>query len=78
MRGLTQSLAREFGQKDIHVAHVIVDGAILTQRIREMFGGKVQVAQTPGADLDEDANWLDDESRRLDPTSIAKVFVYKR
>ncbi|KAE9404202.1 NAD(P)-binding protein [Gymnopus androsaceus JB14] len=29
-RGLSQSLAKEFGKDNIHVAHVIIDGAILT------------------------------------------------
>ena len=28
LRGLSQSLAREFGPKGVHVAHVIVDGVI--------------------------------------------------
>ena len=34
-RGLSQSLAREFGPKGVHVAHVIVDGQIWTPRARE-------------------------------------------
>jgi NAD(P)-dependent dehydrogenase (short-subunit alcohol dehydrogenase family) len=37
-RGLSQSLAREFGPKGIHVAHVIVDGIIETERIKGMMG----------------------------------------
>ena len=73
VRALSQSLAREFGKRDIHVAHVIIDGPILTHRIKQMFGGKQKIAQTPGAELDTDVNWLEDESKRLDPTSIAKV-----
>jgi len=35
MRALSQSLAREFGSKGIHVAHVIVDGLILSERTRQ-------------------------------------------
>lgn len=31
LRGLTQSLARELGPKNIHVAHFIIDGSIATQ-----------------------------------------------
>lgn len=75
VRALSQSLAREFGRRDIHVAHVIIDGAILTHRIQQMFGGKPKMAQTPGAELDTDVNWLKDESKRLDPASIAKVHL---
>jgi len=33
LRALSQSLAKEFGQQNIHVAHVIVDGPILTERL---------------------------------------------
>jgi hypothetical protein len=54
------------------VAHVVIDGVILTKRTREMFGGKKQVVQTPGA-TDRDDDWMDDDSRRLSPESIAKV-----
>lgn len=32
----SQSLAREFGSQGIHVAHVVIDGMINTQRVREM------------------------------------------
>ena len=72
LRALSQSLAREFGKQNIHVAHVIIDGTILTAKIKQMFGGKKQVAQTPG-EVTGDENWLEDDTRRLDPTSIAKV-----
>lgn len=37
LRALAQSMARELGPKQIHVAHVIVDGAIDTDFIRENF-----------------------------------------
>ena len=33
-----QSLAREFGRKGVHVAHVIIDGMIDTERVRGMMG----------------------------------------
>ncbi|BAZ11787.1 short-chain dehydrogenase/reductase SDR [Calothrix sp. NIES-4071] len=36
LRALAQSLAREFGPQGIHVAHVVIDGMINTQRVREM------------------------------------------
>ncbi|WP_454827668.1 SDR family NAD(P)-dependent oxidoreductase [Paraburkholderia xenovorans] len=34
LRSLTQSLAREFGPQNIHVAHVVVDGGIDGERLR--------------------------------------------
>ena len=37
LRALAQSMARELGPKGIHVAHVIIDGAIDTQFIAENF-----------------------------------------
>jgi NAD(P)-dependent dehydrogenase (short-subunit alcohol dehydrogenase family) len=37
LRALAQSLARELGPKNIHVAHVVVDGAIDTDFIRTNF-----------------------------------------
>ncbi|KAI8847149.1 hypothetical protein BC829DRAFT_249505 [Chytridium lagenaria] len=38
IRGMSQSLAREFNPKGIHVAHVIIDGLIDTDRVRSMAG----------------------------------------
>jgi NAD(P)-dependent dehydrogenase (short-subunit alcohol dehydrogenase family) len=40
LRALAQSMARELGPKNIHVAHVIVDGAIDTAFIRDNFPEK--------------------------------------
>jgi NAD(P)-dependent dehydrogenase (short-subunit alcohol dehydrogenase family) len=37
LRALAQSLARELGPQGIHVAHVVIDGAIDTQFIAENF-----------------------------------------
>jgi len=37
LRALAQSMARELGPKNIHVAHVVVDGAIDTDFIRTSF-----------------------------------------
>ncbi len=36
LRALAQSLAREFGPQGIHVAHIVIDGMINTQRVRAM------------------------------------------
>ncbi len=38
LRALAQSMARELGSSGIHVAHVIIDGAIDSAFIRENFG----------------------------------------
>lgn len=38
LRGLAQSLAREFGPLGIHVVHLIIDGVIWGDRARERFG----------------------------------------
>ncbi|KAH0536770.1 hypothetical protein FGG08_006373 [Glutinoglossum americanum] len=40
LRALAQSLAREFGPKRVHVAHLIVDGGIDGLRVREFSGIK--------------------------------------
>ena len=39
LRIISQSMAREFGPQGIHVAHVIVDGAIEGDRVRSLFPG---------------------------------------
>jgi NAD(P)-dependent dehydrogenase (short-subunit alcohol dehydrogenase family) len=38
LRGLAQALAREFGPKGIHVAHVVIDGLIDTPETNRRFG----------------------------------------
>ncbi|MEO1374709.1 MAG: SDR family NAD(P)-dependent oxidoreductase [Cyanobacteria bacterium J06635_10] len=40
LRALSQSLAREFAPQGIHVAHVIIDGMINTEKVHDMFPGK--------------------------------------
>ncbi len=37
MKALAQSMARELGPQGIHVAHVVIDGAIDTPWVRETF-----------------------------------------
>ena len=48
LRGLAQSAARELGPKGIHVAHVVIDGAVRSDRIREP-------ADRPDSTLDPEA-----------------------
>jgi NAD(P)-dependent dehydrogenase (short-subunit alcohol dehydrogenase family) len=45
LRGLAQALARDWGPKGVHVAHVVVDGAIGGEKIRR---GLPQVAERLG------------------------------
>jgi len=59
LRGLTQSLARELGPQNIHVAHFIIDGSIAS----------------PGRDLqDETASGNADDSQ-LEPDAIAETYM---
>lgn len=38
LRGLAQSLAREYGPQGVHVAHLVIDGVLWGRRAREDFG----------------------------------------
>ncbi|ABG05923.1 short-chain dehydrogenase/reductase SDR [Rubrobacter xylanophilus DSM 9941] len=40
LRALAQSMAREFGPRGVHVAHVVIDGQIDTPRVRERYPGR--------------------------------------
>jgi len=48
LRGLTQSLAREFGPKGIHVAHVVIDGLIDAPQTDLRFGTAPSGRMNPG------------------------------
>ena len=61
LRALAQSMARELGPKGIHVAHVVIDGAIDSAFIREML---------PDADARRARDGL------LVPDEIAKNYVW--
>jgi NAD(P)-dependent dehydrogenase (short-subunit alcohol dehydrogenase family) len=49
LRMISQSMAREFGPQGIHVAHVIVDGAIEGERVRSLFPGTLEQLGENGA-----------------------------
>jgi NAD(P)-dependent dehydrogenase (short-subunit alcohol dehydrogenase family) len=59
LRALAQSMARELGPKGIHVAHVVVDGAIDTAFIRENFPERYALKDRDGI---------------LDPEHIAEAY----
>ena len=54
LRALAQSMARELGPQGIHVAQIIVDGAIDTEFIRETFPQRYALKEREGI-LDPDA-----------------------
>ncbi|TDI55877.1 MAG: SDR family NAD(P)-dependent oxidoreductase [Alphaproteobacteria bacterium] len=49
LRAMAQSMAREFGPKGIHVAHVVIDGLIDTPVIRERFAAQIASLPADGA-----------------------------
>ena len=59
LRGLAQSLAREYGPKGVHVAHVVLDGLIDEPQTDLRFGS--QATQT--------------SSVRMDPRAIAQAYL---
>jgi len=59
LRALAQSMARELGPKGIHVAHVVIDGAIDTQFIAENFPQRYALKSQDGI---------------LDPEAIAESY----
>ncbi|MEB3437296.1 SDR family oxidoreductase [Pseudomonas sp. A2] len=61
LRALAQSMARELGPRNIHVAHVVVDGAIDTAFIRDSFPERYA---------------LKDQDGILDPAHIADTYWF--
>lgn len=61
LRALAQSMARELGPRGIHVAHVIIDGAIDTAFIRDNFPDRYALKARDGIlnpDHIADAYWM--------------------
>jgi NAD(P)-dependent dehydrogenase (short-subunit alcohol dehydrogenase family) len=59
LRNLTQSLAREYGPKGIHVGHVVIDGVVNGEMVRDRFAGYLESKGNNGA---------------LEPSAIAEAF----
>ncbi|MEI7784441.1 MAG: SDR family NAD(P)-dependent oxidoreductase [Betaproteobacteria bacterium] len=53
LRGLTQALTREHSQDGIHVAHVVIDGLIRSERTEQRFAPGVGAALIEPTDLAE-------------------------
>ncbi len=49
LRGLAQSLAREFGPRGVHVAHLVLDGLIDEVQTEQRFGASATVRMSPHA-----------------------------
>lgn len=64
LRALAQSLAREFGPRGIHVAHVIIDGVIDTARSRAR--GALERAELLSPDAIAETYW---QLHRQDPSA---------
>ncbi|KAI0804747.1 short-chain dehydrogenase/reductase SDR [Irpex lacteus] len=64
LRSLSQSLSKEFGKENIHVAHAIIDGGILTDRGLERRTGDAKKEYEQNNDI------------RLHPDSIAASYLY--
>ncbi|KAI0919540.1 hypothetical protein AcW1_003231 [Taiwanofungus camphoratus] len=65
LRALSQSLSKEFGKQNIHVAHAIIDGGILTD-----------LSLSRRSDATASKEWKENGDIRLDPDSIAKSYLY--
>ncbi|KAJ7187221.1 hypothetical protein C8R46DRAFT_1158102 [Mycena filopes] len=65
VRALSQSLAKEFGKEDIHVAHAIIDGGIATANVR---GDRNAPPSGPVANPTPE--------KKLSPESIAEAYLY--
>ncbi|KAJ8481807.1 hypothetical protein ONZ51_g5737 [Trametes cubensis] len=65
LRALSQSLNKEFGKENIHVAHAIIDGGILTD-----------LSLSRRSDEEAAKAWKENADIRLDPESIAKSYLY--
>jgi NAD(P)-dependent dehydrogenase (short-subunit alcohol dehydrogenase family) len=59
LRGLTQSLARELGPANIHIAHFIIDGGIAS----------------PGRDLARESPTTNTDDAMLEPDAIAETYL---
>ena len=59
LRNLAQALAREYGPQGVHVAHLVIDGAVDGDMVRDRFGGYLDT-------LGEDGS--------LQPDAVAEAF----
>jgi len=60
LRNLSQALAREYGPRGVHVAHIVIDGVVNGERAQSLFGAYLDNLGEDGA---------------LDPDAIAEAFL---
>ena len=60
LRNLSQALAREYGPKGVHVAHIVIDGVVNGERAQSLFSAYLDNLGEDGA---------------LDPDAIAEAFL---
>jgi NADP-dependent 3-hydroxy acid dehydrogenase YdfG len=61
LRNMAQALAKDYGPKGIHVGHVVVDGVINGERVRQRFGEYLDAMGEDGS---------------LEPDDIAEAFWF--
>ncbi len=66
LRALAQSMARELGPKNIHVAHLVIDSAVDTEWVRQI------ITERGGADALEKIP----EDGLMEPSAIAEAYWY--
>lgn len=64
LRAVAQSMARELGPRNIHVAHLVVDAGVDTEWVRE------RIAEAQGREAAQEMP----ENRLVEPASIAEVY----
>ncbi|KAH8928113.1 NAD(P)-binding protein [Atractiella rhizophila] len=64
LRAMSQSIAREYGKEDIHCCFFIIDGMIVTDRTRAVFG------------KERGEDFMKDERRTLSPEQVADAYIF--
>jgi NAD(P)-dependent dehydrogenase (short-subunit alcohol dehydrogenase family) len=60
LRAIAQSMAREFGPQNLHIAHIVIDGGINGERLLSRYPGRIEQAGEDGLlgiDAIADAYW---------------------
>ena len=78
LRGLAQALAREYGPKGVHVAHVVIDGLIEAPQTDRRFGpaaaGRMEAKAVAQAYLDLAAQHSSAWTQEMDLRPFAETF----
>lgn len=80
LRNLVQALAREYGPRGVHVAHVVIDGVVDGDIVQNRFGGYIESLGEDGALLPDavaDAFWSIHQQHRSAWTHEIDLRPYK-